>query len=146
MCFRILVNSFNDVGSRSVLMASREEIIGDLNTFLEETEGEISPHVENAVTSLVVNFSKAVNDMEEIEVKNEAAFQIISGLSTIFMERIKGPDSLYLVVVSIGTLILMSAEVKDLALALDVEKSLKRIPKNRMARLDEVVAECLKLF
>ena len=59
--------------------------------------------VEDAVTSLVSNFSKAIYDMEEAEeAKNEAAFQIVSGLSTIFVDRIKGPDALYNVVVSIG--------------------------------------------
>ena len=67
-------------------------------------------------------------------------------LSTIFVYRIKGPDSLYNVVVSIASLVKMSSEVKDLALALDVCTALKRIPKGRMARLDQSVEDCLKLL
>lgn len=102
--------------------------------------------VEDAVTSLVSNFSKAIYEMDSDEAKNEAAFQIISGLSTIFVDRIKGPDSLYNVVVSIASLVKMSSEVKDLALALDVCTALKRIPKGRMARLDQSVEDCLKLL
>ena len=102
--------------------------------------------VEDAVTSLVSNFSKAIYEMDSDEAKNEAAFQIISGLSTIFVDRIKGPDSLYNVVVSIASLVKMSSEVKDLALALDVSTAMKRIPKGRMARLDQIVEDCLKLL
>ena len=99
--------------------------------------------VENAVTSLAHNYSKAINDKGG---DNEASFQLVSGLSTVFLERIKGPDALYKVVVSLATLIVTHEEVKDLAVALDVDRALKLIPKNRMARLDQIVSECLKLL
>ena len=46
MCYRILVNAFLNADSRSVLMTHREEMIGDLNSFLEEIEGDISPQVK----------------------------------------------------------------------------------------------------
>ena len=45
MCLRILVNAFSKECSRSVLMDFREKIIGDLNSLLEDSEGEISPQV-----------------------------------------------------------------------------------------------------
>ena len=99
--------------------------------------------VENAVTSLAHNYSKAINDKGG---DNEASFQLVSGLSTVFLERIKGPDALYKVVVSLATLIVTHEEVKDLAVALDVDRALKLIPKNRMTRLDQIVSECLKLL
>ena len=46
MCYRILVNAFSNTDSRFVLMTHREELIGDLNSFLEEIEGDISPQVK----------------------------------------------------------------------------------------------------
>ena len=45
MCLRILVNCFAKESSRSVMLQNREELIGDLNSFLEEADNEISPQV-----------------------------------------------------------------------------------------------------
>jgi len=53
---------------------------------------------------------------------------------------------LYKIIVALSTLILVHQEVKDLAIALDIEKALKNIPKGRMSRLDEIVAESLVLL
>ena len=53
---------------------------------------------------------------------------------------------MYKIIVALCTLINMHEEVKDLAIALDTEKTLKNIPKGRMSRLDQIVAETLTLL
>merc|ERR1712241_1248275 len=147
MCYRILVNSFSAEVSRSAMMDIREELISIMNTLLEDSEDEISPQVENAITCLVLNYAKAIRDSNVSDTdQNEAAFQIVSTLSTAFLNRIKGPEALYKIIVALSTLILVHQEVKDLAIALDIEKALKNIPKGRMSRLDEIVAESLVLL
>ena len=117
MCYRILVNSFSAEVSRSAMMDIREELISIMNTLLEDSEDEISPQViqckfsvkfvvsksnlillgnffqvENAITCLVLNYAKAIRDSNVSDTdQNEAAFQIVSTLSTAFLNRIKGP-------------------------------------------------------
>ena len=66
-----------------------------------------------------------------------------------FMSKLpisKITEALYKIIVALSTLILVHQEVKDLAIALDIEKALKNIPKGRMSRLDEIVAESLVLL
>ena len=55
-------------------------------------------------------------------------------------------EALYKIIVALSTLILVHQEVKDLTVALDIEKTLKNIPKGRMSRLDQIVSESLALL
>ena len=45
MCLRILVNFFSSEPSRKVMLLYREDIIGEINTILEDSEQDISPQV-----------------------------------------------------------------------------------------------------
>ena len=45
MCLRILVNFFSSEPSRKVMLLYREDIIGEINTILEDSETDISPQV-----------------------------------------------------------------------------------------------------
>lgn len=88
---------------------------------------------------MALNYVKAVYDKGG---DAEASFQIVSGLSTNFLTSIKGPEALYKTVVALATLIQLDEDVKALAEALDVGRKLARIPKGRMARLDQCVEQC----
>lgn len=143
MCLRILVNFFKSEESRKVMLLYREEIVGEINTLIEDCDQEISPQVENAVASLAINYAKAIHDQGG---DSEASFQLVSGLSTVFLGKLKGPDALFKVVVSIATLVKLDSDVKALTEALEVKTELARIPKGRMGRLDECVSECLELL
>ena len=66
-------------------------------------------------------------------------FLIISG-------KLKGPDPLFKTVAAIATLVKLDSDVKALTEALEVKTELAKIPKGRMARLDECVTECLTLL
>jgi len=143
MCLRILVNFFKSEESRKVMLLYREDIVGEINTLIEDCDQEISPQVENAVASLAINYAKAIHDQGG---DSDASFQLVSGLSTVFLGKLKGPDALFKVVVSIATLVKLDSDVKALAEALEVKTELARIPKGRMGRLDECVSECLELL
>jgi len=143
MCLRILVNFFASEPSRKVMLLYREDIIGEINTILEDSEQDISPQVESAVASLAINYAKAINDQGG---DSDASFQIVSGLSTVFLGKLKGPDPLYKTVAAIATLVKLDSDVKALTEALEVKTELAKIPKGRMARLDECVTECLTLL
>ena len=60
--------------------------------------------------------------------------------------KLKGPDPLYKTVAAIATLVKLDSDVKALTEALEVKTELAKIPKGRMARLDECVTECLTLL
>lgn len=143
MCLRILVNFFSSEPSRKVMLLYREDIIGEINTILEDSEQDISPQVESAVASLAINYAKAINDQGG---DSDASFQIVSGLSTVFLGKLKGPDPLFKTVAAIATLVKLDSDVKALTEALEVKTELAKIPKGRMARLDECVTECLTLL
>jgi len=143
MCLRILVNFFSSEPSRKVMLLYREDIIGEINTILEDSEQDISPQVESAVASLAINYAKAINDQGG---DSDASFQIVSGLSTVFLGKLKGPDPLFKTVAAIATLVKLDSDVKALTEALEVKAELAKIPKGRMARLDECVTECLTLL
>lgn len=143
MCLRILVNNFAKDGSRQIMLEQREEIVADLNALIEGIEGEVSPQVENATASLVLNFAKAINEKGG---DSEAAIQIVSSLLTVFIVKFKGPEALFKVVSALGTLIKQDSDVKSLAEALDAITELKKIPKNRMSRLDSCVSACIGLL
>jgi len=143
MCLRILVNFFASEPSRKVMLLYREDIIGEINTILEDSEQDISPQVESAVASLAINYAKAINDQGG---DSDASFQIVSGLSTVFLGKLKGPDPLFKTVAAIATLVKLDSDVKALTEALEVKTELAKIPKGRMARLDECVTECLTLL
>jgi len=143
MCLRILVNFFSSEPSRKVMLLYREDIIGEINTILEDNEQDISPQVESAVASLAINYAKAINDQGG---DSDASFQIVSGLSTVFLGKLKGPDPLFKTVAAIATLVKLDSDVKALTEALEVKTELAKIPKGRMARLDECVTECLTLL
>jgi len=143
MCLRILVNFFKSEASRKVMLLYREEIVGEINTLIEDCEQELSPQVENAVASIAINYAKAINDQGG---DAEASFQLVSGLSTVYIGKLKGPDALFKVVAAIATLAKLDSDVKDLTEALEVKAELAKIPKGRMGRLDECVSECLQLL
>jgi len=143
MCLRILVNYFATEPSRRVMLLYREDIIGEINTFIEDSEQDISPQVENAVASMAINYAKAIYDQGG---DSEASFQLVSGLSTVFLSKLKGPDALFKVVAAIATLVKLDSDVKALTEALEVKNELTKIPKGRMGRLDECVTECLALL
>lgn len=143
MCLRILVNFFSSEPSRKVMLLYREDIIGEINTILEDSEQDISPQVESAVASLAINYAKAIHDQGG---DSDASFQIVSGLSTVFLGKLKGPDPLFKTVAAIATLVKLDSDVKALTEALEVKTELAKIPKGRMARLDECVTECLTLL
>ncbi len=90
-----------------------------------------------------MNYGKVVHDKGG---DAEAAFQIVSGLSTVMLQAIKGPEALYKCTVTLGTLVATDEDVKALAQALDATSKLNRIPKGRMARLDACVDECKTLL
>ena len=144
MCLRILVSYFQSESSRIILQKEREDIIGDVNALVEQSDSDISPQVENAVASLLYNFSKLFYDMNENCI--EAAFQLISSISTVQLPRIKGPESVYKLVAAAATLMKLDKEIIDLAQALDLSKQLARIPKGRMAKLDKCVTQCKSIL
>ena len=92
---------------------------------------------------MAVNFAKAIHDQGG---DSEASFQLVSGITTVFLPRLKGPDALYKVIVALATLVQLDQDVKALAGALEVNAQLAKIPKGRMARLDQCVKECQALL
>lgn len=92
---------------------------------------------------MVLNYAKAVHDKGG---DSEASFQIVSGISTAFLQTLKGPEAIYKTLVALATLIQLDADVKALSEALDIGRKLASIPKGRMARLDQLVAECKALY
>ena len=143
MSLRILVNCFSKEESRIVMLQEREQIIGDINTLIESIDGEISPQVENAVASLALNYAKAIYDQGG---DSEAAFQLVSGLASVYLAKLKGPDALFKVVAAIATLSMKDSDVKALTEALEVKSELARIPKGRMQKLDDCVRDCLEIL
>jgi len=143
MCLRVLVSFFTKEASRAVLLEHREDLIGDINSLVEEANKEVSPQVENAVASMAINFAKAIHDEGG---DSEASFQLVSGLTTVFLPNLKGPDALYKVIVALATLIKLDKDVKALAEALELKNEFAKIPKGRMTRLDQCVKECQALL
>ena len=92
---------------------------------------------------MAINYAKAIYDQGG---DSEASFQLVSGLSTVFLSKLKGPDALFKVVAAIATLVKLDSDVKALTEALEVKNELTKIPKGRMGRLDECVTECLALI
>ena len=125
------------------MLQEREQIIGDINTLIESIDGEISPQVENAVASLALNYAKAIYDQGG---DSEAAFQLVSGLASVYLAKLKGPDALFKVVAAIATLSMKDSDVKALTEALEVKSELARIPKGRMQKLDDCVRDCLEIL
>ena len=140
MCLRIIVSFFQAAESRIIVQKNREDIIGDINSLIEESENDISPQVENAVASLIYNFSKLFYDLDENCI--EAAFQLISSIVSVQLPRLKGPEAVYKIVAAAATLMKLDQEIIDLAQALDLPQQLAIIPKGRMAKLDECVTQC----
>jgi len=138
MCLRILVSFFGADISRSVIKQHREDIIGNVNSLVEDSsEEEISPQVENAVASLLFNFSKLFH--EDQKDCMEAGIQLISSIVSVLLPRIKGPEANYKLIIAAATLIGIHREIQDLAEALEFSSRIRRIPKGRMANLDELI-------
>ena len=92
---------------------------------------------------MAINFAKSIHDKGG---DSEASFQLVSGLTTVFLPNLKGPDALYKVVVALATLVKLDKDVKALAEALDLNNELAKLPKGRMTRLDQCVTELIALI
>ena len=138
MCIRLLVSFFGADTTRNVIKQHREDIIGNINSLVEDSsEAEISPQVENAVASLLFNFSKLFHDDQKDCM--EAGIQLISSIVSVLLPRIKGPEANYKLIIAAATLIGIHREIQDLAEALEFFSRIRRIPKGRMANLDELI-------
>lgn len=143
MAMRILVNYFAFESSRAVMLEQREDTISDINILIEETENELSPQVENALASLVVNYAKAIHDKGG---DSEAAFQIVSAIVTVYLPKLKGPETIWKAVVALATLVKQDEDAKALTEALETKGALAKIPRGRMRKLDDCIDECLTLL
>ena len=140
MCLRILVSFFGSDTSRTVIKQNREDIIGDINSLVEDSsEKEISPQVESAVATLLFNYSKLCHDDQTDCL--EAGIQLISSIASVLLPKIKGPEASYKLIVAAATLIDIHREIQDLAEALEFHSRIRRIPKGRMSSLDELIGQ-----
>ena len=84
--------------------------------------------------------------------QEEAAFQLISALGTIYVDRFNSPEALYRAVIAIGNFLWldnrMSGSVKDLAQALDIKSALSKCRSNKSGfeKIKEATIECDKLL
>ena len=88
----------------------------------------------------------------EGEEQEEASFQLISALGTIYVDRFNSAEALYRAVVAIGNFLWLdsrkSGSVKDLAQALDIKSALSKCRSNKSGyeKIKEATIECDKLL
>ena len=88
----------------------------------------------------------------DAEEQEETAFQLISALGTIYVDRFNNIEALYRAVIAIGNFLWLDAQksgtVKDLAQALDIKSALSkcRSTKSGFEKLKEATIECDKLL
>ena len=88
----------------------------------------------------------------DAEEQEEAAFQLISALGTIYVDRFNTVEALYRAVIAIGNFLWLdgrkSGSVKDLAQALDIKSALTKCRSNKSGfeKIKEATIECDKLL
>ena len=88
----------------------------------------------------------------EAEEQEEASFQLISALGTIYVDRFNSAEALYRAVVAIGNFLWLdnkkSGSVKDLAQALDIKSAMSKCRSNKSGfeKIKEATVECDKLL
>ena len=109
--------------------------------------------MEVAIATIAFNYSILIPNIEPEQTQEEAAFQVISALSTTYLEHFHSPEALYRTVVAIGNILCYDQKktqsAKDLALALDTKSSMGRsLQKNKDVpqKLVKAVQECDKLL
>lgn len=106
-----------------------------------------------AIATIALNFSILIPNIEPQQAQEEAAFQVISALSTTYLEHFHSPEAIYRTVVAIGNILWLDQQktgsAKDLALALDTNSAMcssLRRNKDRPQKMEEAVEECKRLL
>ena len=103
------------------------------------------------MSTIALNYTIVLRNQGKEELE-EASFQLISALSTIYIERFNDLEALYRALVAIGNILSLDADqngsVKDLAEAIDIKSALSkcRTNKNGFEKLREATCECDKFF
>ena len=103
------------------------------------------------MSTIALNYTVILRGTGQEELE-EASFQLITALSTIYIDRFYGLEALYRALIGIGNILYVDAElngsVKDLAEAIDVKSALSKCRTNKHGyeKLKEAASECDKFF
>lgn len=157
LILRVLPNLFLHPALHKILSEGRERIVSSLNNFVENYESfgtgpdQASSNLEVGISTIALNFSIIVANLDAEE-QEEAAFQLISALGTIYVDRFNTVEALYRAVIAIGNFLWLdgrkSGSVKDLAQALDIKSALTKCRSNKSGfeKIKEATIECDKLL
>lgn len=151
LSLRIMANMFGaSANTRALMLRNRESFVGLLNDVVETVSG-IEPETkrhqsEVAAATIALNYAKAIASESNVENKDEATFQLVSALCFTFSQNVRNPEALYRTLVALGTLGVVQPQVKSLAQDLDVKSFLARVPKGKLDKLDQAIAEARSVF
>ena len=107
--------------------------------------------LEVAVSTIALNYTIVWQGLGKEELE-EASFQLITALSTVYIERFIGLEALYRALIAIGNILFIDAEqngsVKDLAEAIDIKSALSKCKSSKVGyeKLKEAASECDRFF
>ena len=105
-------------------------------------------NIEVAISTIALNYSIILAGVESEELE-EAAFQMISALGTVYLDRFTSVEALYRTVIAIGNLLWLDVQknctAKDLAQALEIKSALSKCRRGN-DKLKEATQECDKLL
>ena len=146
LAMKVVANLFVFQTTKKPLLACREGVLAKLGVLVQDTGTTMSKAVEQGVVNITLNFSTLLRDASEDKDKEMGNVQVVSNLVCFYFDKLKNMEALYRCVVTLCNTISLDNAAKDLAKALDAEEILKGLKKKELEKLDEAVAECLKLL